>query len=278
MQFMDYHVHSDYSDDSWYLMEDVVQDAIKIGLSEICFTEHVDYGVKEDWLPDDNYLVGKNKVVKNVHYPRYFKEIAELKQRYQNQITIKTGMEFGMQQHTIAPFQTLFDAHPFDFILLSVHQIDNLEFWTGEFQKGRTQQESYQRYYEEMYELVTLYKDYSVLAHMDLIRRYLDKETDAFDTTKEQIAEILKVVIQDGKGIELNTSSHRYGIHGYTPSIDILTLYRDLGGQIITIGSDSHEPAHLGFQIKEGQALLQSLGFAGLYTFDQMTPILHSFA
>ncbi|MDV7711101.1 PHP domain-containing protein [Enterococcus casseliflavus] len=49
MIFTDYHVHSDYSDDSWYLMEDVVKDAIKLGLAEICFTDHVDYGVKEDW-------------------------------------------------------------------------------------------------------------------------------------------------------------------------------------------------------------------------------------
>ncbi|MGB7366155.1 PHP domain-containing protein, partial [Carnobacterium jeotgali] len=46
MVYADYHVHSDYSDDSWYLMEDVVKDAIQLGLKEICFTDHVDYGVK----------------------------------------------------------------------------------------------------------------------------------------------------------------------------------------------------------------------------------------
>lgn len=277
MLFTDYHVHSDYSDDSWYLTEDVVRDAIQKGLSEICFTEHVDYGVKEDWQPEDTYLVGKNKVVKNVHYPRYFKELTELKEKYAAQITIKTGMEFGMQMHTIPPFQKLFDAHSFDFILLSVHQIDDLEFWTGAYQQGRSQQESYQRYYEEMYHLVTTYKDYSALAHMDLIRRYLDKEKDAFDTTKEQIAEILKIVIRDRKGIELNTSSYRYGINGYTPSIEILKLYRNLGGNIITIGSDSHKPEHLGFQIREGQALLRTLGFDHICTFDQMEPVFHSF-
>ena len=67
--------------------------------------------------------------------------------------------------------------------------------------KGRSQQECYERYYDEMYQLVTTYKEYSVLAHMDLIRRYLDKEKDAFEQTKEQIAEILKVVIKMAKAL-----------------------------------------------------------------------------
>ena len=278
MIFTDYHVHSDYSDDSWYLMEDVVKDAIKLGLAEICFTDHVDYGVKEDWQATDAYLVGANKVVKNVYYDLYFTELARLKETYSDQIKLKTGLEFGMQMHTIPQFTRLYHSHPFDFILLSVHQVDDQEFWTGEFQKGRSQQECYERYYDEMYQLVTTYKEYSVLAHMDLIRRYLDNEKDAFEQTKEQIAEILKVVIKDGKGIELNTSSHRYGINGYTPSIEILKLYRDLGGSVLTIGSDSHKPEQLGFQIKEGQDLLRSLGFTELCTFEQMQPIFHRFA
>ncbi|MDU1983441.1 MAG: PHP domain-containing protein, partial [Enterococcus casseliflavus] len=86
MIFTDYHVHSDYSDDSWYLMEDVVKDAIKLGLAEICFTDHVDYGVKEDWQATDTYLVGANKVVKNVYYDLYFNELARLKETYSDQI------------------------------------------------------------------------------------------------------------------------------------------------------------------------------------------------
>ena len=108
MIFTDYHVHSDYSDDSWYLMEDVVKDAIKLGLAEICFTDHVDYGVKEDWQATDTYLVGANKVVKNVYYDLYFNELARLKETYSDQIKLKTGLEFGMQMHTIPQFTRLY--------------------------------------------------------------------------------------------------------------------------------------------------------------------------
>lgn len=275
MVYADYHVHSDYSDDSWYLMEDVVKDAIQMGLKGICFTDHVDYGVKPDWKPDEEFQAGKNTEVKNVHYEFYFSELDKLSRKYANKITIKKGLEFGMQTHTIPQFEKLYQTHDFDFILLSVHQIGNKEFWTGEFQKGHTHQESYDKYYDEMYQLVTSYKDYSVLAHMDLVRRYLDKEVDMFEYSKDKVEQILRMVIEDNKGIEINTSSFRYGINGLTPSIEILKLYHDLGGTIITIGSDSHKPEHLGFHINESKKLLKDIGFKHFCTFNKMNPIFH---
>ncbi|MEG0474781.1 MAG: histidinol-phosphatase HisJ family protein [Carnobacterium sp.] len=275
MVYADYHVHSDYSDDSWYLMEDVVKDAIQLGLEEICFTDHVDYGVKPDWKPEEEFQAGKNKDVKNVHYELYFSELEKLSKKYEKNITIKKGLEFGMQIHTIPQFEKLYQSQDFDFILLSVHQIENKEFWTGEFQKGHTHRESYDRYYDEMYQLVTSYKEYSVLAHMDLVRRYLDKEVDMFEYSKDKIVKILKKVIVDNKGIEINTSSVRYGINGLTPSIEILKLYHELGGKIITIGSDSHKPEHLGFHIKESKKILKDIGYTHFCTFDKMKPIFH---
>lgn len=276
MVYVDYHVHSDYSDDSWYLMEDVVKNAIQLGLEEICFTDHVDYGVKPDWKLGEEFQVGKNKEVKNVHYDLYFAELDKLAKTYEAEIKIKKGLEFGMQVHTISQFEKLYQSHDFDFILLSVHQIENKEFWTGEFQKGHTHKESYDKYYDEMYQLVTTYKNYSVLAHMDLVRRYLDKEVDMFEYNRDKITEILKVVIANNKGIEVNTSSSRYEINGLTPSIEILKLYHELGGKIITIGSDSHKPEHLGFNIKESKKMLKDIGYTQFCTFDKMEPIFHT--
>lgn len=181
-----------------------------------------------------------------------------------------------MQIGTIKRFEKLFQSYEYDFILLSIHQIDNKEFWTGEFQKEYTQKEAYDRYYDEMYQLVSEYKNYSVLAHMDLIRRYIDKDVDMFAYCKEKIEKILKQVISDGKGIEVNTSSNRYKVKGLTPSIEILKLYYELGGTIVTIGSDSHEPEHLGFYIKESKEILKKIGFKQFCTFDKMTPVYHN--
>lgn len=270
--YADYHVHSNFSDDSSYLMEDVVKDSIRKGLDEICFTDHVDYGIKTDWLPDES---AESKNIKNVNYACYFSELSRLSKKYKNKLSIKKGLEFGMQVHTIPAFKNLFESYDFDFILLSVHQVDNKEFWTGDFQRNRTEQECYDRYYDEMYQLVQSYTDYSVLAHTDLIRRYLDKNNDGFEKNQLMLEKILKVVIKDKKGIEVNTSSERYGINDLTPSKKILELYFQLGGQVITIGSDSHEPEHLAFRINETKKILKEIGFTRFCTFDKMKPIFH---
>lgn len=277
--FCDYHVHTNYSDDSIYLMEDVIKDAIDMKMNEICFTDHVDYGIKVD----QEYLTEEEKKELskghefpplNVNYPLYFNEIERLKKKYL-EIKIKKGMEFGIQVHTIHVYQKLFHQYDFDFIILSCHQVEDKEFWTQDFQRGRTQKEYNERYYQEILDVIKTYKDYSVLGHLDLITRYDEKGYYSFENIKDIITEILKVVIEDGKGIEVNTSSHRYGLNDLTPSRDILKLYKDLGGKILTIGSDSHQKEHLGAYIEETKMELKKLGFEYYCTFDKMKPIFH---
>lgn len=271
----DYHVHTEYSDDSVYPMEDVVKDAIGLGLEEICFTDHVDYGVKADWDSGREIRFRRGNPLANVDYPRYLAQIQELRQKYGGRIAIRLGMEFGVQTHTVPEFQALFRRYPFDFIILSIHQVEDEELWTQEFQEGRTQEEYNQRYYEELLSVVKAYKDYSVLGHMDLIKRYDNAGIYPFERVKPIIAEILKIAIADGKGIEVNTSSHRYGLEESMPSAELLRLYRDLGGSIVTIGSDSHAPAHLGAYIEEAKQLLRDIGFESFCTYQGMRPAFH---
>ena len=274
--FADYHVHTAFSDDSIYPMEQVVQDAISKKIDEICFTEHVDYGIKVDWDSGKEIVYRNGEPCANCNYPLYMKTIKQMKKRYGNKITIKTGLEFGMQMHTIKLYEKLFSQYDLDFVLLSIHQVNDLEFWNQDYQKGKTQKEYNEGYYDEMLRLVKSYKNYSVLAHMDLITRYDNDGVYSFEKIKNKITEILKIVISDGKGIELNTSSKRYGLSDSTPCRDILTLYYNLGGNIITIGSDSHKPEQLGAYIQEGKELLRSIGFTQYCTFEKMKPIFHS--
>ncbi len=218
--FADYHVHTEYSDDSVYSMEEVVKDAIAMGMDEICFTDHVDYGIKEDWGSGNSIRYRGNEPLANVDYPRYFAAIRRLRQRYGGEITIRQGLEFGIQTHTIAKYEELTENYPLDFVILSIHQVEDKEFWTQDFQKGRSQEEYNERYYEEMLQVVKALPD-------------------------------------------------------TTPSKDILKLYRKLGGEIITIGSDSHKHVHLGMYINEGKELLKSLGFRYFCTYDSMKPVFH---
>ena len=108
----DYHVHTQYSDDSVYPMEDVVRDAIPLGLDEICFTDHVDYGIKVDWDSGQEIRYRNGEPFANVDYPRYVAQIAELQAKYKDAITIKLGLEFGVQTHTIPQFDALFRRYP----------------------------------------------------------------------------------------------------------------------------------------------------------------------
>ena len=272
----DYHVHTDYSDDSDYRMEDVVVDAIKLGLNEICFTDHVDYGIKCDWDSGLKIKYRNGEPLANVYYPQYMKEIRAMQYLYGSKIDIRIGLEFGIQTDTIPMFYSLYNRYEFDFIILSIHQVDNKEFWNQSFQRGKTQQEYNEKYYEEMLAVVQKYKDYSVLGHMDLIARYDENGVYPFQKIKPLVEKILKIVIADGKGIEVNTSSHRYGLSDTTPSIEILKLYRELGGKIVTIGSDSHKPEHLGAYIKETKELLKNLGYTQFCTYDRMRPIFYN--
>lgn len=289
MMFADYHIHTYYSDDSTYPMEQVVKDAISKGITDLCFTDHVDYGIKEDTdkLSPERRQELKLKIQNpnvpqyNVDYPAYVAEYQDLKEKYADKINLKLGMEFGLQINTIPQYQKLFNSYPFDFIIMSCHQVENKEFWTQEFQQGRSQDEYNQRYYDEILEQVKNYHDYSVLGHLDLIARYDKAGIYPFAKIQDKIAEILKIVIADGKGIELNTSSVRYKIHNaqgeqeLTPSREILALYKELGGRIITTGSDSHKPEHLGAYIAEQSQELLKLGFKEICTFEKMQPIFH---
>lgn len=273
--FVDYHVHTSYSDDSDYPMEDVVKDAIKLGMDEICITDHVDYGAKVDWDSGVEIPYCNGLAMVNVDYPSYVEEIGRLQERYKGQIVIRMGMEFGMQMHTIPQFETLYQRYPFDFIILSVHQVEDKGFWSQEFQQGRSQKEYNERYYEELLQLVKNYQHYSVLGHLDLIIRYDKMGMYPFSNVKHYVEEILAEAIKNGKGIEVNTSSHRYRLTDSTPSAEILKMYRDMGGQIVTLGSDSHAPSHLGTYMEEAKELLKGIGFRQFCTYEKMRPIFH---
>lgn len=275
--FADYHVHTEFSDDSQYPMEDVAADAIAMGMEEICFTDHVDYGVKRDWDDPRGILYrrggpGEPEPLANVDYARYAMEIRRLQDVYKDRIAIKFGLEFGMQTSTIPQYRKLFSRYPFDFVILSVHEVDDLELWTQDYQRGKTQQAYNEGYYEQILRLVSAYRDYSVLGHLDLVSRYDQAGRYPVQKLLPVLSEILKIVIRDGKGIEVNTSCYRYGLNDLTPSIEILKLYRQMGGQIITVGSDSHKKEHLGAHIPETRRMLKELGFRWFCTYEKMEP------
>lgn len=280
----DYHIHSEFSDDSREPMENQIERGIEIHLDEMCFTDHVDYGIKRD-QDDPRGIVyrqvddaGTVEPMSNVNYPLYFDKIHHMQKAYADHITIKAGLEFGIQTITINDFERLYDRYEkdLDFVLLSMHQVNNQEFWNGEYFKGRTQKEYNDAYYEEIYKVQKSFKHYSVLAHLDLLTRYDPAGPYPFEKEEDKIAEILKQAIRDDKGIEINTSSWHYGLKDTQPSRKILKLYKDLGGKIFTFGSDAHKTEYLGDHFKDAQRIVRDeIGLKQFCTFDNMEPVFH---
>lgn len=278
----DYHVHTEFSDDSVYPLDTVCRDAIDRGFDEICITDHVDYGIKPDvdeFRRDPSLApVVEGIPTTNVDYERYIPAIMQACERYAGRLEVRCGLEFGVQSHTQDRYNALFDrlSSSLDFIILSIHQVGNKEFWTGEFQRGRTQDEYNTAYYQEMLHVVDTFDNWSVLGHLDLIKRYDPAGIWPHEKSEELVRQILVRTIEKGKGIEINTSSFRYGLPDLQPCTQILKLYRELGGRVITFGSDSHKPEHLGAHIPEVRERLRNLGFTEFCTYRHMQPVFHA--
>lgn len=258
----DYHIHTSFSDDSESPMKEYVKVAIEKMLDEICFTEHIDYGVKS---------------TTNCNLKEYREEFLRCQSKYQNQIQIKYGIEFGVQTQTIDEFLRTFSLNKFDFVILSCHQKNNLEFWNYQYQNSTKQKDYIEDYYNEILEVIQQFSNYSVIGHLDMIRRYDSVHMYLFEKVEPIIRKILQQVIADGKGIEINGSYARYGLGDWMPSKRILKMYHEMGGEIITFGTDAHQIDHILKRADYNEIFqtMQKIGYKAIYTFEEMKPIRH---
>ncbi|MYL46856.1 histidinol-phosphatase HisJ family protein [Virgibacillus halodenitrificans] len=257
----DFHIHSNFSADCETPMEKTIEQAIKSGIKEIAFTEHIDYE-----YPDPSIVFDFNQEA-------YDKKIKEMQIIYADKIKIKKGIEIGVQPHLLEKYNELISRNSYDFMICSMHTADKKDLHSGAFFSGKTIEEAYQLYYEELLYCVQNYSHYSVLGHLDLVKRYTKEKSKR--NFHEIIREIFRIIVSEGKGIELNSSGIRYGLESGMPSPDILKLYKDCGGEIITIGSDSHVESTVGYELKEGLQLLDSVGFKYVATFTNQEPEFH---
>lgn len=258
----DYHMHSDFSEDCFTPMEKTIESAIQKGLTEICFTEHLDYD-----YPDPDFTF-------ELDVQAYREKIRAMQQKYGDQITIKKGIEVGVQPHVLEKTRQLIRKEDFDFVLCSLHVADKKDLHNGDFFIGRTPSEAYQYFYRELLYCVKNYEDYNVLGHLDLVKRYKQLDTD--EHFHDIIREIFRVIIPQGKGIEVNASGYAYGLGTAMPSIDILKLYKDCGGKVITVGSDAHEPDHVAHRFPEIMQQLDQIGFEYIASFTKQEPTFHA--
>lgn len=259
----DFHLHSNFSVDCKVPPEDMVKEAIKMGLKAICFTDHIDLSLDQD--------KSKN-VLFNIE--DYIKEINKLKYTYINEIEVLKGAEFGLQLGLIDEYDEL-SKNPFDFILCSIHSIDGERIFSREKSFESDYERGQVRYYTELLEVVKRFDSFDSLAHIDFIDRYYkfnDIDYEFSDAAKELVYEILKVLVDKGKALEINTAALRYDMKSFHPQDEILDMYKSLGGELITVGSDAHYTEDLAYGIKDAEKYLKEKGFKYLYIYKKRRP------
>ena len=285
---VDFHTHTTASIDGRSSVRKMVEAACAKGLQKICITDHMDYLHIDDITAFGMACKGvSNEELKNfmvchgefcyfiVDYAAHIEEIRKIAEEYEGRIEVLLGAEVGLNQDFRSELEAFSMSMPFDFIIGSQHSIRGRDINQDReriFAEGKLR--AYVGYIEEMITNVSTFDGFDVYGHIDYIARYAP-----FEDTKvyvwevgEVLEEFFKVLIRRGKGIEVNTSGLRYGLGYVHPHIDILKMYRELGGEIITIGSDAHRTEHVGANLHEALAVLREAGFSSYTIFKQRKP------
>lgn len=263
MKKIDYHMHTSFSADSDAFPREHVLQAIKMGLDEICFTDHQDFN-----YPYYSFNLDDNT---------YFNEISLLKEEFKDDIHIKIGLEIGLDLDYKNEIEAFVNKYPYDFVIGSIHVIHKTEFYDpAEFFENKEKRKAHKDFFENTLECIREFDCFNVLGHLDYIYRYGPYKDKAIDYKENQslIDEILKTLIEKNKGIEVNTSGYKNSeIHGF-PKYDIVEKYYRLGGRIITIGTDSHTSDRVGEHVEDVIKNLKKIGFNEITTFHQRHPDL----
>ena len=257
----DYHMHSRVSFDGHDTGRAMAEAAASAGLKEICFTDHLDY--------DPLGQMGKLDFDTDVYNAEYDQlEIPGLK--------IRRGAEFGMDLHNVAQFRKDLQRRHFDFVLGSIHFVDDLDVYFEPYWNGKTVFQAERRYLEATLESIQLHNDFDVLAHLTYIGKtkcHPAPRPLPYAEHREIVDEILKVLVRKGKGMEMNTSGmDRCG--GFLPTADIIRRFKELGGEIVTVGSDAHTCDRVGQYTFQVCGILKDI-FGYVCTFEDRKPIFH---
>lgn len=262
----DYHIHSNVSHDAYDSPVRVAMAAKEKGLAEICFTEHqeIDYP-----YPDEGMVLLDDML--------YDRELRKAQERVPG-IGIKKGVEVSLMPDSLQKIAGYVGSREFDFVIASQHTIKEKDPYFGDSFEGKTLRQAQGEYLEEMLFDLGHYEDFDVVGHIG----YLDKYLPNIDSLEEKtpfeyrdfpdlLDAILKSVILRGKGIEVNTSN--YSVYEWpTPAKSVLKRFYELGGEVVTIGSDAHMADRVGWRFADAVEYMKECGARYVCKFSGRVP------
>lgn len=264
MVLFDNHNHSQFSfDGKRTSVEKSARMALSNGIGGVAFTDHCDY-----FVPEMKALY-ENLVPETFDIEAQQKEIVRVQTMLDNEtggrtVKLLKGIEVGMHEDCHDRIRQTLDDNSFDQIIASVHYLDGTDPFYGGYYEGKDWKEAYGHYLETIHQEMLWLKDFDILGHYDYVVRYAPYPQTSllYRDFSDILDEMFRYLIHEGKALEINTKSYQ-NYHGREVSIDsdVLARYREMGGEIISLGSDSHDPERVGHNFTRTAALLKSAGF-----------------
>ena len=295
----DCHLHTCFSGDSETPVRDQLDRAIALGMQAVCITDHHDWDApNEKGEMDDRFLLD---------FPRYIPALREIREEYRGKIDMGIGVELGLQLHARQDTENVMRLYgdAFDFIIGSIHFVDHYDVYYPQwFAMDVSESRSDERYihasrhipsreeaeavtpekeaarYRHFFE-VTLkrleaYDCFDTLGHLDFVVRYGPNRNQFYDfkTYGDIISAILELLIRKDKALEVNTGGFKYGLGHPNPCEEVLKRYRELGGRLLTVGSDAHVPGFVGYEFDRTAELLKEIGFREYALYRKRVPVM----
>jgi histidinol-phosphatase (PHP family) len=255
----DTHVHTTFSTDSKMNIENALKSAKKRGVALI-LTEHMDIGYPNQ----GEFIFDTNK---------YFKSYSKFRGK-----NLLLGIEIGMKNDCIDESRIIVNSNPFDYVIGSIHLVDNLDLYYKDYYEGKSKKTAYLKYLNSMLENLKKFDFIDSLGHIDYICRYAkyDDSELYYDEFSDIIDEIFKILISSGKCIELNTRRLK-NKSSIDPLLKIYKRYRELGGKYITIGSDAHDEKSIGGNFSIAKEMVSQCDLKIVYFKDREIKYMSSY-
>lgn len=254
----DLHTHTSFSGDSTEPMENSAAAAVRLGLKTLCITEHCDFDYPEDGFVPDT--------------ASYRQEFLRVKEKFSDTLELLFGIELGVMDYLAADLQKYVSEWDFDFVIGSSHLVNGQDPYYPEYFGTLGTKNGILRYFESILANVKAFDNFDVYGHPDYAVRYCKEKCYEPLDYRELLDEILRLLIEKGKGIELNTAGLRSGLSHPNPHPFILRRYKELGGEIITVGSDAHKAQDIAADFDAAQQILKDNGFSHYAVFRNRKP------
>lgn len=273
---IDCHTHTQFSMDSEADINECIEKAVSLGLSAYAITDHCECNA---WYEKEHYTDTDNMDWFNysADFENSVNAVTALKEKYGKKINLICGVEMGQATQDTEIAEKIASDKRLDFIIGSMHQIKSeKDFYYIDYE-NMSMDEIYsllERYFKEVYQMCRM-DCFDVLGHLTYCMRYMkcrngiNPDISRFD---DIIAECFRTLAHNGKGIEINTSGIRQGFGDVFPSLKYVKLFKDMGGEIISVGSDSHTPEDIGMNISDGIEVAKNAGFSRLCYFRERKP------